>query len=171
MFILETERLLLEQAAVGDSAFFLALMNSNTWLQFIGDRGVYTEALAQAYIEERLIHSYSEHGFGLWKVVEKKLQLPIGVCGFVKRDFLAHADLGFAFLPSHEGQGYALEAAEACLLYGLKHLHLNPILALTTIENVKSRKLLQKIGMLGIGTVRPDANAEEFLLFTTAPQG
>jgi RimJ/RimL family protein N-acetyltransferase len=171
MFILETERLLLEHAAIADSAFFLALMNSDTWLKFIGDRGVYTEALAEAYIEERLIHSYSEHGFGLWKVVEKKLQLPIGVCGLVKRDFLAHADLGFAFLPSHEGQGYGQEAAEACLLYGLNRLHLNPILALTTNENVKSCRLLRKIGMLGIGTVRPDANAEEFLLFTTAPQG
>jgi RimJ/RimL family protein N-acetyltransferase len=171
MPILETERLLLEHAAVADSAFFLALMNSNTWLKFIGDRGVYTDALAQAYIEERLIQSYSEHGFGLWKVVEKQLQIPIGLCGLVKRDFLAHADLGFAFLPLYEGQGYALEAAEACLSYGINRLHQNPILALTTKENVKSRKLLQKIGMLGIGTVRPEANAEEFLLFTTAPKG
>ncbi|MGB5369618.1 MAG: GNAT family N-acetyltransferase [Flavobacteriaceae bacterium] len=171
MPIVETERLLLEHAAVTDCAFFLTLMNSDTWLKFIGDRGVYTEALAQAYIEERLINSYSEHGFGLWKVVEKQLQIPIGVCGLVKREFLAHADLGFAFLPFYEGQGYALEAAEACLSYGMNHLHLNPILALTTNENVKSRKLLQKIGMLGIGTIRPEADGQEFLLFTTAQQG
>lgn len=167
MPIIETERLFLENAAVADSAFFLALMNSSTWLKFIGDRGVYSETLAKAYIKERLIHSYIEHGFGLWKMVEKQHLFPIGVCGLVKRDFLAHADLGFALLPAYEGQGYAIEAANATLFYAMNHLKLNPIMALTSQENERSRKLLLKIGMHGIGTVRPSKDSEELLLFST----
>ena len=42
----------------------------------------------------------------------------IGISGFVKRDGLPDADLGFAFLPQYERRGYGFESADAVIRYG-----------------------------------------------------
>ena len=70
----------------------------------------------------------------------------IGICGFVKRDTLPEADIGFAFLPQFERKGYALEAAAAVMDYGRETLKLGRVLAITTIDNESSGRLLNKLG-------------------------
>jgi len=70
---------------------------------------------ARGYLESRLIPSYAEHRFGLYLVVRKYDEESLGMCGLVKRPALLDADLGFAFLERHRGNGYAIEAARATL--------------------------------------------------------
>ncbi len=168
MPITETSRLFIQEATLEDAGFFLKLMNSPNWLKFIGDRGIRSEMEAARYIQKSLIDSYQNHGYGLYKMVLKKDGRPIGICGFVRRDYLDHADIGFALLPSHEGKGYALEAANACLDYGSSVLGLHPILAVTTIGNGRSRALLGKIGLHEVGSLSPKENGPELLLFSNA---
>jgi RimJ/RimL family protein N-acetyltransferase len=91
------------------------LLNEPSWLEFIGDRGVRTEQDAREYLKNGALDSYERHGFGLWAVVVRGGESPVGICGLVKRDFLADVDLGFAFLPEFRGMGYAREAAVATL--------------------------------------------------------
>lgn len=164
--VIETERLSLEMGQLHDTDFIFKLLNSPTWIQFIGDRGIRTEDDARAYIENNLIRSYQENGFGLYKMVLKESRIPIGLCGFIKRDYLDHADFGFAILPAYENQGYTYEAAKAILEYGTTTLKLNPILAITTPENSKSRYLLEKIGFTEQASIRPGNAKREFLLFS-----
>ncbi|MGB5819450.1 MAG: GNAT family N-acetyltransferase [Saonia sp.] len=166
--ITETKRLLIEQANLADSLFFLKLMNSTNWIEFIGDRGITSEEKASEYIRKSLLDSYTRHGYGLFKISFKETALPIGICGFIKRDYLNHADIGFAILPEYEGKGYAYEAMQATMTYGRNILKLHPILGITTHKNSKSQHLLSKIGLRLIKPIKSPENEKEFLLFSNA---
>ena len=166
MKITETPRLIIAEASLHDVAFFFELLNSPNWLEFIGDRGIKSEADAAHYIESSLIASYKKHGYGLFKMVLKTSNHPIGICGFVKRDYLDHPDIGFAILPAYERQGYTSEAAMAVLEYGKTILKLHPILGITTSENKNSCQLLRKIGLRETGTIQPQQTDPELLLFS-----
>ena len=166
MKVLATSRLVIEKAVVSDSNFFYRLLNSPSWLQYIGDRGIKSEANARKYIEHSIINSYKKYGYGLFKLIAKEQGEPIGICGFIKRDYLESADIGFAILPEYEGNGYIQEAAQALMEYGKTTLKLHPILAITTEGNTRSRNLLSRIGMRATGKVRPKGNETEFLLFS-----
>ncbi len=146
MKTLETERLIIREMSVDDAAFILELLSTSKFIQYIGDRGVRTVAEAAAFIEDRYRQSYRDNGFGLYTVELKDKGAPIGICGFVKRGSLPHPDLGFAFLPRYEKQGYGFESATAVMHYGREVLGFKQVLAITTPENSRSGDLLEKIG-------------------------
>lgn len=147
MIVLETERLRLEEGTPDDQVFIFTLLNSPNWIEFIGDRGIESLTDAENYIKNVLIKSYKQMGFGLYKVILKQDNSPIGLCGFLQRDFLDHPDIGYAILPKHEGKGYTSEAAKAMLHYGKNRLGFKTILAITSSKNSASQRLLPKIGL------------------------
>jgi ribosomal-protein-alanine N-acetyltransferase len=143
--IATTDRLLLREVTVEDAAFMNRLLNSPGFLQYIGDRNVRTEEDAANFIEDRYRASYSQHGYGLWTVATKD-GVPVGICGFVKRDHFELPDLGFAFLPEHSRKGYGYESAAAAMSYGQEKLGFSKVLAITTLDNIASIGLLEKLG-------------------------
>lgn len=161
-----TERLIIQEAKVNDSQFFLELLNSPNWIEFIGDRGVKNEKQAVDYIENSLLNSYKKYGFGLFKMCLKESLVPIGLCGFVKRDYLDKPDIGFAILPAYEGKGYMFEACKAVMDHGIQKLQFETVLGITTISNLRSRSLLTKIGLSEIGSVKPPEKDQELLLYS-----
>lgn len=164
--IINTERLIINEATEEDTEFFNRLLNSPTWLEFIGDRGVKTNEQALHYIQSNLIKSYTDNGYGLYTISIKKTLDLIGVCGFLKRDYLENPDIGFALLPDYAGKGYMLEATLAIIEYGKTQLGLDYLLAITTHNNTKSCNLLKKVGFETIGTINPKNGKEDFLLFS-----
>jgi RimJ/RimL family protein N-acetyltransferase len=147
MIIAETERLLVRQITPDDAPFILQLLNEPAWLRFIGDKGVRTLEDAVQYIHTVPLKSYHDNGFGLWLVLLKEEQIPIGMCGLIKRDALQHVDIGFAYQPAYEGKGYAYEAATAVLAHAKDKYALQHILAITDQDNVRSLRLLEKLGL------------------------
>jgi RimJ/RimL family protein N-acetyltransferase len=169
--ILETDRLIVKEVAPEDAKFFVDLCNSSTWLTYIGDRGIACEEDASHYITTNLVASYNNHGFGLYMICLKVKEVPLGICGFVKRDYLPYADLGFALMPQYEGYGYAFEAAKSLLYFGEHSLGLTTVLALTTKDNLKSQRLLQKVGFKQKGMLNPEGKMKEFLLYSLSKVG
>jgi len=147
MAVIETERLILREFTTADAAFLLELLNAPNWLQFIGDRGVRTKKDAVTYILQKFIDSYKRLGFGFYLTQLKQEDVPIGMCGIIKRDYLEDVDIGFAFLPAFTGKGYAFEAASATLAFAKKQYNLNRIVAVTDADNLSSINLLKKLGM------------------------
>ncbi|MEO0468197.1 MAG: GNAT family N-acetyltransferase [Bacteroidota bacterium] len=147
MIILETQRLVLREWQMSDAALVLQLLNDPGWLRFIGDRGIKNLPQAEAYIRDSLRKSYVDHGFGLYAIERKEDGAIVGMCGLIKRPQLDDVDIGYALLEQYTGQAYALEAAEACLEYGLYRLNIPRILAITDPDNARSIHLLQKLGM------------------------
>lgn len=149
MTILETDRLLLREIdSAIDAEFIFRLLNSPKFLKYIGDRGVRSVDQARDFIDSRYRQSYRDHGFGLYTVELKSNAEPVGICGFVRRDTLPAPDVGFAFLPEHEGKGYGFESASATMRYGLDKLGFTNVLAITTRDNDASGKLLEKLGFV-----------------------
>jgi [ribosomal protein S5]-alanine N-acetyltransferase len=145
--ILETERLILREAGPADAAFVLDLLNQPSFIKYIADRGVRTLEQAREYIATRFINSYEKHGYGLYAMEIIGSLTPIGLCGFVNRETLPHPDIGFALLPQFEKQGYAFEAASAMLDHGKNSLEFERVLAITSLDNESSGRLLEKIGL------------------------
>ena len=131
MNILQTERLILSEFTFDDAPFIIEIVNTPKWLQFIGNRNVKTIDDAKNYLANGPLKSYKKFGFGLYKVTLKKENIPIGMCGLIKRDTLEHPDIGFAFLPQHEKKGYAFESAFATLVYAKANFKLQRIVAIS----------------------------------------
>ena len=165
MNLSETPRLTLTELSEADAAFMLELLNSPAWLKYIGDRGVKTLEDAEQYILNRIIPSYRKNGFGFYLVKLKGNSSSIGICGLVKREGLAHIDIGFAFLPGYEGRGYGYESASAVMKFAREILKLGTIVAITTKDNTRSIHLLEKIGLRFKETVSLPGDNEELMLF------
>lgn len=166
MKILETERTILREVTADDAEFILDLLNQPSFIKFIGDRNVRTAAQARDYIESRFTESYEQFNFGMWAVELKYDKTPIGICGFVKRDYLPDADIGFAFLPQFEKKGYAVETAAAALEYGSDVLGLKRVLAIASPDNESSRRLLGKINFKFKRLIKSPPDNAELKLFS-----
>ena len=147
MQTLETERLRLRAFTTDDAPFILTLLNEPSFLRFIGDKNVRTLADAQQYLVTGPIASYNIHGFGIMLVELKDTNIPIGMCGLIKREDLPAPDVGFAFIPDYWRQGFAFEAATAIMNDARERLKLTNILAIVNPDNESSIKLLERLGL------------------------
>lgn len=166
MTVLETERLDLREVEEDDAPFVLALLNSPGFLENIGDRGVRDEDEARAYIRDKVIGSYREHGFGMWLAVERRGGAAVGLAGLVRREGLDTPDVGYAFAPDAWGKGYAKEAAAAVVAHALGPLGIPKLAAITTPENFASMAVLRKVGFTFQGMMQLPGIERESTYFT-----
>jgi len=167
MKIFETNRTILREIVGSDAEFILDLLNQPSFIKYIGDRSVRSVDESREFIESRFRASYQTFNFGLWAVELKETGAAIGICGFVKRDFLPDADIGFALLPQFERRGYIFEAASASMKYGAEKLNLKRVLAITSKNNEASGKLLEKLGFRFERLIKPAPDAEELKLYSS----
>jgi RimJ/RimL family protein N-acetyltransferase len=158
-------RVTLRELGEDDAAFMLKLLNDEDFLRNIGDRGVRTLADAQRYINEGPVASYRQHGFGLWAVETTDDRVCLGICGLIRRAGLDDVDIGYAFLPEWRGQGYAFEASELVMNLARECFALRRVVAITSLENPASARLLEKIGLRFERLIRFSEDAEELRLF------
>ena len=138
-----TERLSIDLITTADHDFMLELLNSKGWIEFIGDRNIHSKEDAIAFIKKIL-----GNPLFVYRVVKLKNEnVPIGIISFIKRDYLIHHDVGFAFLPGFTGNGYAYEASKEVLEIELQKPEHSKILATTQPKNLNSIKLLNKLGL------------------------
>jgi RimJ/RimL family protein N-acetyltransferase len=163
--VVETERLVLRRFSTDDAEFILELLNQPSFLRYIGDKEVRNNADAVRYIQNGPVASYERFGFGLYLVELKDSEVPIGICGLLKRDSLPDVDVGFAFLPSYWSRGYAFESAAAVMAYGRDVLGLRRIVAITSLDNDASIRLLEKLGLRFERLVKLAADQSEVKLF------
>jgi RimJ/RimL family protein N-acetyltransferase len=77
--------------------------------------------------------------------------------------FMPCVEIGWRLAAEHWGRGYATEGARAALDFGFQRLSLDEIVSYTVPDNVRSRRVMEKIGM----THRSDEDFDHPLL----PQG
>jgi RimJ/RimL family protein N-acetyltransferase len=160
MKVTETSRISLRWVKETDAAFIMTLLNEPGWLQYIGDKGIRTMDDAKNYIVNGPRTMYEREGFGLFLAECKDNQIPIGLCGLIKRDGLEDVDIGFAFLSDYQSQGYAFEAASATIDFA-KDIGIKRLVAITTKDNEPSSKLLEKLDMKLEGYVTLPNDKEE----------
>lgn len=149
---LQTSRLILTTLNETDSIFIKQLTNTEGWLQFIGNRNIYSTTQATEYILKIKTNPFVIY----WKVSLKKNLTPIGVITLIKRDYLDYYDIGFAFLPEFSKQGFAFEATKKVLSSSIDLMESKSLLAVTNPKNKRSINLLKKLGMQLSKTIKRD---------------
>jgi RimJ/RimL family protein N-acetyltransferase len=165
MIIASTERLLIRELSVHDASFIFRLVNSPSWLRYIGDRNVKSEEDAKKYLKNGPLKSYDDNGFGLYLVTLRADQTPVGMCGLIKRPDFDSPDIGFAFLPEYEGKGYGFESASVVLDYCKTEFQLKRILGITLEANKSSVRLLEKLGLIFERKFIYEPTKEELMLY------
>jgi RimJ/RimL family protein N-acetyltransferase len=141
------------------------LLNDPAFLRYIGDKKVRNLDDARQYILNGPVASYERYGFGLNCVELRELHTPIGMCGLLKREELPDPDIGFALLPDFCNKGFAFEAAKAVLKDARERLNLQRLLAITSLDNEASIKLLQRLGFRFEKVVQLSKEGEQLRLF------
>lgn len=111
---------------------------------------------SQAQIEKALQVSWQhqqKYGCQIWALELKASGQVIGCCGFSVYEGGPALELVYHLLPSHWGQGFASEAAQAAIDYARQHLQPPRIVAGVHPDNPASHKVLQKLGFCDCGLV------------------
>jgi RimJ/RimL family protein N-acetyltransferase len=143
-----TDRLLLRPWREADLEPFAAMNADPEVMEFFSKTLSREESDALA---TRFRAMFDEHGYGLWAVEVPGLAPFIGFVGLHYEAFEAHftpcVEVGWRLARGHWGKGYATEAARASLRYGFEQLGLGEIVAFTVPDNVRSRAVMERIGM------------------------
>ena len=100
---------------------------------------------------DRIERHFRERGFGLFAVELRCNGTFIGFIGLNVPRFVAHftpcVEIGWRLAADYWGQGLATEGARAALRHGFESLGLDEIVAFTMPGNVRSRRVMEKLGM------------------------
>jgi ribosomal-protein-alanine N-acetyltransferase len=145
---LVTDRLILRAWRAEDRAPFAALNADPRVMEFLP--GLLSQADSDA-MADRIVAHFAEHGCGFWAVEIPGVAPFIGFVGLAIPKFSAHftpcVEIGWRLAARFWGKGYASEAALAALQDGFTRLDMNEIVAFTVPANIRSRAVMERIGM------------------------
>jgi len=145
---LETDRLILRTWREEDKAPFAALNADPAVMEFFPK--TYTRAESGATVA-RSMAGFDKHGFGFFAAERKDMGAIIGFVGIqwlpFEEKFTPAVEIGWRLAQEHWGVGFATEGAQACLRHGFMDHGLGEIVAITTHTNIRSRRVMDKLGM------------------------
>ena len=145
---LRTGRLILRPWRDEDLAPFAALNADPVVMEYFP--ATLSRAESDAFAT-RVRSDMAERGFGLWAVEAPGVTPFVGFTGLAVPRFDAHftpcVEIGWRLAREHWGRGYAPEAARAALAHGFGALGLDEIVSFTTVANLRSRRVMEKLGM------------------------
>ena len=152
---IETARLVIRSFTLqDDQALHERVFGDDEVMRFI-PRGASPSVERTRAAIERLLRHEREQGFGLWGVELKESGELIGDCGlFLVQGIGPEVEVAYHFGRQWWGQGYATEAASACLRFGFRECGLTEIIAICFPEHVASRRVMEKAGMRYVGPAR-----------------
>ena len=146
--MLETGRLFLREWRDEDREPFARMNADPRVMEFFA--ATLTAAQTDAMLERVQAH-LDRHGFGWWPAELKATGAFVGFIGLAVPYFEAHftpcVEVGWRLAAEHWGRGLATEGARAALRYGFEELGLREIVSFTVPANVRSRRVMEKLGM------------------------
>lgn len=152
----ETARLHLRPWHEDDFPELVRLYSDPEVMRYISRGQPLTQDRVRGILDKQLRH-WREHGFGPWIAEDKATGAWLGELGLNELPDWPDADkieVGWELFPSWWGRGLATEGARAALRFGFRDHHLARIISVTIPDNVPSRRVMDKIGLLCQGTRR-----------------
>jgi RimJ/RimL family protein N-acetyltransferase len=145
--MIETERLILRPWSDADREPLSRITADPRVMEFFPT--VLTREESDTLIDRCDAH-YREHGFTYFAAELRATGELIGFIG-IARTPLPHlaplVEIGWRLAFEHWNRGLATEGARAALRYGFERLNLPEIVAFTATGNVRSRRVMEKLGM------------------------
>jgi RimJ/RimL family protein N-acetyltransferase len=147
--LLRTDRLLLREWTAADREDF-AEMSSDPAVMELLYPGTLSRKESDELVDRFQAH-FEQRGFGYWA-----LEIPsvTSFAGFVglsvpryEAPFTPCVEVGWRLARPYWGRGYATEAAAAALAFGFGELALGEIVAMTVPANVRSLRVMERLGM------------------------
>lgn len=117
---------------------------------------------------ERIQGVFEERGFGLWVLELKETGEFLGFTGLGVPRFEAWftpcVEMGWRLVPEAWGKGYASEAARRAMAFGFEEAGVEKIFSFTATVNVRSERVMQRLGMERLGTFEHPLVAEGSVL-------
>jgi RimJ/RimL family protein N-acetyltransferase len=143
---LETRRLHLRPVRADDLDILAALGADHRVMDPLG--GAMSREATQGWLE-RLIAHWEMHGYGRFLVSLDSAF--VGVVGLSRADLdagiVSGVEIAWRLAFDYWGHGYASEAADAAIRDGFERVGLQEIISLTTPNNVRSRSIMDRLGM------------------------
>lgn len=143
-----TERLVLREWREQDLEPFAALNADPEVMRFMPKLLSRDECAARI---QSIREHFRDHGFGLWAVEVRGVTPFIGFVGLsiprFEAPFMPCVEIGWRLAREAWGHGFATEAARAAVEFGFNELGLQEILSYTVPENVRSRRVMERLGM------------------------
>lgn len=145
---IETPRLLLRRWEHADLGGFTAMNADPQVMRYFPQP--YSEARTlQLY--DAIQKEFAEYGYGLYAAQEKSSDAFMGFIGFhwarFDADFCPCIEIGWRLGREFWNRGYATEGAKACLAHGFSRLGFERVYSFTSVTNLPSQRVMQKIGM------------------------
>ncbi|MBE9107071.1 GNAT family N-acetyltransferase [Nostoc cf. edaphicum LEGE 07299] len=142
---LETERLLLRETTLQDAEVIFAIFSDPSVTQF-HDLDTFTSIKEAIAVIERRAKRF-ERGDGIrWVIIRKQDNVLIGSCGFTWNSQEHSAEVGYELASTFWRQGIMTEAVSTILQFGFEKMGLRFVIAHVMLENIASKKLLEKLG-------------------------
>jgi RimJ/RimL family protein N-acetyltransferase len=146
--VIETERLLLRRWREEDREPFAALNADPVVREHF--QGTMSREDSDAFIDH-IEDQWREHGWGNWAVEVPGVAPFIGYVGLWPADYVANrpmVEVGWRLARAHWDHGYATEAAREALRFGFEEVGLEEIVSFTVPQNVRSRRVMERIGLI-----------------------
>jgi len=146
--MIETARLILRPWRDSDLSLFAEQNADPVVMRYLV--GPLTRQQSDDYVAQAVRH-LAETGYCKWAVEAPGVAPFIGAVGLsrVKFDasFTPAVEVAWRLHRNYWGRGYATEAARAAIADGFTRIGLNEIVALTTLGNTASQRVMERLGM------------------------
>lgn len=148
----ETPRLAIRPFTLADAQAVYTFNSNSLVTKYTGDAGRVTDLKsAREVIEKVWLKDYQKYGYGRYALIHKADSKVIGFTGLKYLEEEKAPDLGYRMLPEYWGKGLGFEAAQASLKDGFERLQLTRVIAMATIDNNGSNRILTKLGFTNLG--------------------
>jgi ribosomal-protein-alanine N-acetyltransferase len=144
----ETGRLLLRPPRVRDlDDWYREIGSDPEVMRWLATGNAITRGEAAERFPWRWLELWERDGYGAWAVTLRGGGPLIGQCGVRLVDETKETEVLYAIGRSHQGLGYATEAARASLRFGFELIGLERIVAYARRDNERSIRVMEKLGM------------------------
>jgi ribosomal-protein-alanine N-acetyltransferase len=143
---IETARLRLRHFAPSDLDALCGITRDPEVMRYIGHGRPLSREETGVNLSN-LISAFRRRGFGRWALVGKGSGALVGYCGLSLSNEEVGVELAYMLARGEWGRGLALEAGRASLRYGFEKLGLPAVAGLTLRENLRSRRVLERLGL------------------------
>ncbi|KGP91797.1 acetyltransferase [Pontibacillus chungwhensis BH030062] len=144
------ERVYIRDYRMEDEPFLASMLQDPEMMMYIGEGKTRDDKGVHRFMR-KILDTYDQNpSLGLKIIIRKEDEVKIGHAGIVPQTIegTEEWEIGYWIARPYWGKGYATEVAQSLKLYGFRHLKAKKLISLIQPENMASRRIAEKNGMM-----------------------